>query len=90
LGLSLPVSEDDEDQTMGNVTRKVGEENAVLAVVFSLDEVRSALKEALTMGEYHLIGVSQYSWSAPEYCADTIPGRVKNYGLSFEPSKWIF
>lgn len=48
---------------MENATsRKVGEENVVLGVVFSLDEVRSALKEALTMGEYHLTKVREMDW----------------------------
>lgn len=75
---------------MENVSRKVGEENAVLAVVFSLDEVRGALKEASAISEYHLIEVRSivdWWWSNVD---NIFWNRVKKYGQSLGISRWIY
>ncbi|GAA5845158.1 hypothetical protein JCM3766R1_002090 [Sporobolomyces carnicolor] len=56
-GLSLPpplVEEDDEDEQMEPAQRKVGEEDPLLGVVFSIEAVREICQEVLKSGGEHL------------------------------------
>lgn len=58
LGEAAPPAGDEPgEDPMATADTKVGEENPVLQVIFSLEEVRAALHEMLSMGEWHLTQV---------------------------------
>ena len=68
-GLSIPppsVEEDEEDEQMkGAEERKVGQEDPLLGVVFSLEAVRDICQEVLGVGSVHLSEVSSNGAFSP-------------------------
>lgn len=88
-GLSLPpplVEEDDEDEQMEPAQRKVGEEDPLLGVVFSIEAVREICQEVLKSGGEHLAEVRfQFGLTPLETLTSNLSFvRARNCGTSGE------
>lgn len=87
-----PADADDEDAAMEPASRKVGEPDELLGVVFSLEEVRGVCDEVLNIAGAHIAEVRPLSLSFELPCkhrADSLRARrARRSGRCGVTSRW--